>query len=80
MQKIQQQQTSPGSPPLHPASPQPQQHPFAMPNPYAQGLAGLPGQMMPAQMNSQFAIQSNIMRNPSPVPVNAGNQGYAGNF
>ncbi|EJD02228.1 YTH-domain-containing protein [Fomitiporia mediterranea MF3/22] len=88
MQKMQQQTAqaqvqSPGSPPSQSQSPQPQlsqQHPFAMPNPYSQHL-GMPGQMLPLQMNSQYAaVQSNIMRNPSPVPVNAGGQGYVGNF
>ena len=42
------------------------------------GQMGLPGQVMGMQMNSQYAIQ-NIMRNPSPVPVNQA-QGYLGNF
>lgn len=82
MQKMQQAQ-SPSSPPLQSQSPQPQlaqqQHPFALPNPYAQHL-GMPNQMLPMQMNSQYAVQNNIMRNPSPVPVNTGGQGYPGNF
>ncbi|KAH8117041.1 YTH-domain-containing protein [Phellopilus nigrolimitatus] len=81
MQKVQQTQ-SPGSPPQHPQSPQPQlaaqaqQHPFALPNPYSSQHLGMPQQMM--GMQTQYAIQ-NIMRNPSPVPVNGG-QGYIGNF
>ena len=95
MQKLQQQQQQqsavPQSPPLQSTSPQPGQHPFALPNPYSsQHLSGQLnainqlGQMSqmisPLQMNSQYAVQSNIMRNPSPVPVNPGPQGYMGNF
>ncbi|KAL5511320.1 hypothetical protein ACEPAH_4536 [Sanghuangporus vaninii] len=88
LQKIQAQQQqgptqSPGSPPQS-QSPQPQlsqQHSFALPGSYGQHL-GMPNQMLPQmQLGSQYSIQSNIMRNPSPVPVNAaGGQGYVGNF
>lgn len=89
MQKIQQQQqqsAAPQSPPLQSTSPQPGQHPFALPNPYSGQLnsinqLGQMGQMIPPlQMSSQYAVQSNIMRNPSPVPVNPGPQSYMGNF
>lgn len=79
-EKMRQQAQSPGSPPQQSRSPQPQlaaqvQQPFAMPAPYASQM-GMPGQMMGMQMNSQY---QNIMRNPSPVPVNQA-QGYIGNF